>query len=39
MGLMALLRLNVLGEWVLKEDVKDWTLPKYKELLGDQVDN
>ncbi|KAJ6442737.1 FAD binding domain-containingprotein [Purpureocillium lavendulum] len=33
MGLVAILRLNVLGEWVLKENVKDWTLPKYKELL------
>ncbi|KAI0828427.1 FAD/NAD(P)-binding domain-containing protein [Hypoxylon sp. FL0890] len=33
MGLVALLRLNVFGQWFLKEGVK-WDLPEYKEILG-----
>ncbi|KAF5507478.1 Uncharacterized protein CGCA056_v013074 [Colletotrichum aenigma] len=31
LGLVSLLRLNVLGEWLLKENVK-WELPEYEEM-------
>ncbi|KAL6886162.1 FAD/NAD(P)-binding domain-containing protein [Trichoderma longibrachiatum] len=31
LGLAAFLRLNVLGKWILRENVK-WTLPEYDEL-------
>lgn len=31
--LVALLRLNVLGKYVLREEVKGWDLPKYEQLL------
>ncbi|KAK6214661.1 hypothetical protein LQW54_004169 [Pestalotiopsis sp. IQ-011] len=33
LGIVALLRLNVIGRWILREDVKQWTLPTYKELM------
>jgi 2-polyprenyl-6-methoxyphenol hydroxylase-like FAD-dependent oxidoreductase len=29
----ALLRLNIIGKWFLREAVKDWDLPDYEELL------
>ncbi|KAI0128249.1 FAD/NAD(P)-binding domain-containing protein [Hypoxylon sp. NC0597] len=32
MGVVALLRLNIFGQWFLKEDIK-WDLPKYEEIL------
>ncbi|OTA80339.1 hypothetical protein M434DRAFT_25557 [Hypoxylon sp. CO27-5] len=32
LGVVAFLRLNILGQWFLKEGVK-WDLPEYKELL------
>lgn len=34
LGWASFFRLNVLGDWVLKEDVK-WELPEYEELLRD----
>lgn len=34
LGIAAFLRLNVVGEWILKENVK-WTLPDYHELTRD----
>ncbi|KAF6815887.1 FAD binding domain protein [Colletotrichum musicola] len=33
LGWASFFKLNVLGEYVLKEDVKGWELPKYEELL------
>lgn len=32
MGVVALLRLNIFGQWFLKEDIK-WDLPEYEEIL------
>lgn len=32
-GLVAFLKLNVIGEWLLKENVK-WDLPEYEEMIG-----
>ncbi|KAL7788622.1 FAD/NAD(P)-binding domain-containing protein [Trichoderma ceciliae] len=32
LGIAAFLRLNVVGEWILKENVQGWTLPTYDEL-------
>lgn len=32
LGIAAFLRLNVVGEWILKENVKGWNLPEYDEL-------
>ncbi|TFB00191.1 Uncharacterized protein CCMA1212_007628 [Trichoderma ghanense] len=32
MGIAAFFRLNVLGKWILRENVK-WTLPEYEELM------
>lgn len=40
-AVVALLRLDVIGRWLLHEDVGDWTLPDYEELvqiLGDGKD-
>ncbi|KAL7942713.1 FAD/NAD(P)-binding domain-containing protein [Trichoderma barbatum] len=34
LGIAAFLRLNVVGNWILKENVK-WTLPNYDELMRD----
>jgi 2-polyprenyl-6-methoxyphenol hydroxylase-like FAD-dependent oxidoreductase len=34
-GLVASLRLNVIGSWFLKEKIKGWELPEYRELLED----
>jgi 2-polyprenyl-6-methoxyphenol hydroxylase-like FAD-dependent oxidoreductase len=34
-GLVASLRLNVIGGWFLKEKVKGWELPNYEEILRD----
>ncbi|GKT45481.1 uncharacterized protein ColSpa_05662 [Colletotrichum spaethianum] len=31
--LLAFLKVNVFGEWLLKENVKEWKLPHYDELL------
>ncbi|KZL66581.1 FAD binding domain protein [Colletotrichum tofieldiae] len=31
--LLAFLKVNVFGEWLLKENVKEWKLPHYNELL------
>ncbi|KAK4545760.1 hypothetical protein LTR36_002714 [Oleoguttula mirabilis] len=36
LGVVAFLRLNVLGEWLLRENVKGWDLPKYEEMLGSE---
>ena len=33
LAIASLLRLNVIGEWILHEDVKGWDLPEYEELL------
>ena len=35
LGAASLLRINILGRFVLKEDVKGWDLPGYDELLRD----
>lgn len=32
-GVIALLRLNVVGNWIIREAVRDWTLPEYTELM------
>ncbi|KAK7413499.1 hypothetical protein QQX98_007647 [Neonectria punicea] len=33
MSVVAFLRLNDLGKWVLREDVKGWKLPEYKTMM------
>ena len=33
MWVIALLRLNVIGMWILREDVRNWALPDYKEMV------
>ncbi|PKS06058.1 hypothetical protein jhhlp_007892 [Lomentospora prolificans] len=35
LGVASLFRINVLGKFVLKEDVKGWDLPDYRELHGE----
>ena len=34
MGLAALFKLDILGRFILRENVKDWTLPEYSEMVG-----
>jgi hypothetical protein len=36
LGVVAFLRLNIFGEWILKETVRDWELPKYEEMVKDK---
>ena len=31
--MVSLLRLNVIGGWILREKVEEWTLPEYQEML------
>ncbi|KUI54986.1 hypothetical protein VP1G_02336 [Cytospora mali] len=33
LAIAAVLRLNVLGRWILREGVKDWNLPDYEEMV------
>lgn len=33
MGIASFFRVNILGKFLLREDVKDWDLPEYKEML------
>lgn len=32
-GVIALLRLNMVGKWIIREAVRNWTLPEYSELM------
>jgi 2-polyprenyl-6-methoxyphenol hydroxylase-like FAD-dependent oxidoreductase len=34
-GIISVLRLNVIGEWFLKENIKGWKLPDYPEMVRD----
>ncbi|KAK7727162.1 hypothetical protein SLS53_004340 [Cytospora paraplurivora] len=36
-AVVALLRLDIIGKWILREDVGDWTLPDYEELVDGQI--
>ena len=36
LGVVAFLRLNVFGKWILREDVGEWTLPDYEEMVQGQ---
>ncbi|ODM14914.1 hypothetical protein SI65_09666 [Aspergillus cristatus] len=36
LGVAAFLRLNVFGKWIIREDVRGWTLPDYKEMVQGQ---
>lgn len=33
LGVASLLRLDIIGKWFLRENVKDWDLPDYEEML------